>query len=74
MSISELLKTVGEREMSRKDFLRFVFFVIVSLIGLKNLLSLIANVNLHSDIRLDGRPDSVADDSSGGYNGGRYNG
>lgn len=69
MSVSDLLKSIGEREMNRKEFVKFFLLAIGLVVGPKNLLALMATVNAGS---------SVADEHTGlddgSYNGGNYNG
>jgi len=55
--------------MSRKDFLKFMLFIIASIVGLKNLLSLLGGVDIRPDLTIE----KQAGNSDTGYNRGRYN-
>lgn len=68
MSVNKSLATISDRKMDRKDFLKLMIFLIASMIGLKNLLTLMTDTELRSDMTLG----KVAK-QGGGYNGGRYN-
>lgn len=68
MSVNKLLATIGDRKMDRKDFLKLMIFLVASMIGLKNVLTLMTDIELRPDMTL-GKAGKVG----GGYNGGRYN-
>ncbi|USN96737.1 MAG: hypothetical protein H6797_00865 [Candidatus Nomurabacteria bacterium] len=71
MSINELLASVSNKEMDRKDFLKFSLFVIAGMVGVKNMLSLLGGVDLRPDMTLEKKPSNTG--GGVGYNSGRYN-
>lgn len=71
MSINELLASVGNKEMDRKDFLKFSIFVMASMVGIKNIVSLMAGVEINPDLTV--KKKSVNPEQGNGFNTGRYN-
>ena len=71
MSINELLESVGNKEMDRKDFLKFSIFVMAGMVGVKNALSLLGGVDLRPDMTVAKKPANT--NGVVGYNSGRYN-
>lgn len=71
MSINELLSSVGDKEMDRKDFLKFAVFVMAGMVGVKNLLSLMGGMEMHPDLSIKKKVDGS--ETGSGYSKGRYN-
>lgn len=71
MSINDLIASIGDKHMNRKDFLKVGVFAIASIFGVKSAISLMAGVELQPDLSVVRKSDN--DKPGVGYNSGRYN-
>jgi hypothetical protein len=71
MSAYKLLQSIGEKEMDRRDFLKYMLFVTAGIVGLKSLLSLIAAVDINPNLTVTKQPDNTR--GNGTYSRGRFN-
>ncbi|MEI6229077.1 MAG: hypothetical protein WCP11_03605 [Candidatus Saccharibacteria bacterium] len=65
----KLIKAIGDKQMDRKDFLKFSGLVVASAVGLKTVASLLVKTN-NSQIAKSGNGKQVAS----GFGSGKYGG
>lgn len=72
MSINDLIASIGDKHMNRKDFLKVGVFAMASIVGIKSIINLLAGVELQPDLTVT-RKSETGDQEGGGFNKGRYN-
>lgn len=63
----KIIQDIGDKQMDRKDFLKFGGLVLVSLVGLKNLLGILNSTDAKKN-QSNNSTQSKVDDSYGGTN------
>ncbi len=66
MAENQIIKTIREKEMDRKEFLKYLAFVSMGVVGLKGLISLIGAVDVNRDLTF------TKQNTKSSFGGGKY--
>ena len=70
MAENRIISTIREKEMDRREFLKYIAFVAMGVVGLKGLISLIGAVDVNRDLTFTKQSDSRVQKT--GFGGGKY--
>jgi len=67
---NKIVSTIRDKEMDRSEFLKYMAFVAMGIVGLKGLISLIGAVDVNRDLTFSKQSDNHV--SKSGFGGGKY--